>query len=48
VVELPPLPEPARRLDDAIDEVLRPFVRVEPPLDPRNGLLLSGVWNVGE
>lgn len=43
VVELPPLPEPALLLDDAIDDVLRPLVLVEPPLDPRKGLLLSGV-----
>ncbi len=37
------LPDPALLQDDAMDDVLRPFVLVEPPLDPRKGLLISGV-----
>jgi hypothetical protein len=38
--ELPPLPFPPSLPDEAIDDELRAFVRVEPVLELRKGLLL--------
>ena len=45
VLELPALPDPAPRRpeDEAIEDELRAFVRVEPVPELINGLLLSGI-----
>jgi hypothetical protein len=44
VLELPPLPDPPRLPDDAIDDELLAFVRVDAVPELRNGLLLSGIY----